>query len=434
MSKDKISFFPRAVRPVPDPLGFYIRPEYRDQKVLLDFFASNGTLFSGVIFNPVHLHRQRELLEQVLDRKIDAILDPKTQEMATPGAYTEKLGELPWGLQRQYNHDDFKGLVGKRIVSSISGFANENGFTQIISPTHYLKSADDEWLDIDIRIFNQLRSQLNKIGDSSNSLIYSLTIPYAVFRNQEQRRKIINALKSTHADMLWLKIDGLGSDNTANATCSYIKAATDFHTLGIPVVADHIGGLPGLSLLAFGAVGSLAHGITLRERFSARDWHKPRKKGGLLPQRRIYVSELDLMLDSKDAERMFEALPKIRSMFGCKDNKCCQRGIRDMIDDPARHYLIQRSKQISSLNEIPEQLRPQQFLNKYLLPITDLVLRAANYDWGDDETMALKIQKHRKRLDKTRISLGEYMEKFSSRSYSLHPTPRVAREAISRQP
>jgi len=432
MSKDKISYFPRAVRSIPDPLGFYIRPEHRDQKVLLDFFSSHGAPFSGVIFNPVHLHKQKELLEQVLDRKIDAILDPKTQELASIGRYNEKLGNLPWGLQRQHNYDDYKGMLGQRIVKGLSDFAIEKKFTQIIAPTHYLQNADSEWLDIDIRIFNQLQNQLAKTDDGEKSLIYSLTIPYAAFRDQGQRSKIINALRSTSADMLWLKIDGMGSDNTANATCSYLKAVADFHSLEIPIVADHMGGLPGLSLLAFGAVGGLAHGITLRERFSANDWNKPSNNKGRLPQRRVYVSELDMMLDAKAASKMFEALPRVRSMFGCKDKSCCPRGVKDMIEDPARHFLIQRSKQISSLSNIPEQLRPQEFLNKQLLPITDRVLKAANYDWDEDTAMARKVQKHRQRLDKIRISLGEYMDKLSSSSYSPHPIPRAAREASSR--
>jgi hypothetical protein len=171
-------------------------------------------------------------------------------------------------------------------------------------------------LGIDIRLFYELRNQLSKRGDGAHSLIYLLTIPYAVFRNSEQRKRIINALRFVQPEMLWLKIDGLSSDNTANKTCNYITSATDFHTLEVPVVADHIGGLPGLSLLAFGAVGGLAHGITLRERFSANDWYKPRKSGGMLPQRRIYINDLDLMLDSKDVERVLEHLPKIRSIFG----------------------------------------------------------------------------------------------------------------------
>jgi hypothetical protein len=232
--------------------------------------------------------------------------------------------------------------------------------------------------------------------------------------------------------MLWLKIDGLGSDNTANKTCNYLTAATDFHALGIPIVADHIGGLPGLALLAFGAVGGLAHGITLRERFAASSWHKPRKSGGFLQPRRVYFPDLDLMMDSKEAERVLEKHPKAHRLFSCRDKNCCHRGVKDMFQDSARHFLIQRGKQLNSLNGIPEQLRPQQFLNKHLLPLTDRVLKAANYDWGDDKKMAKNLQEHRKRLDKTRILLGEYMAKSLTGSCSLHPVPRAIREANSR--
>ena len=43
---------------------------------------------------------------------------------------------------------------------------------------------------------------------------------------------------------------------------AYIEACRDFHKQGIPVIGDHVGGLPGLAALAFGAVGGIAHGVT----------------------------------------------------------------------------------------------------------------------------------------------------------------------------
>lgn len=202
-----------------------------------------------MVFNPAHLVKQEELFEQSLNRNIDVILDPKSQELATLGGHTPKLASLSWAEQRPHNQEDFLGAKGNRIVKVISDFAQEKGFTQLIAPTHILASADDKWLDIDIAITNRLRNQLDKSEGSHIPLIYSLTIPYAVFRNQEQRQKIINALKFSFAEMVWLKIDGLGSNNTANKTCNYIKAASDFHELGKPVIADHIGGLPALALL-----------------------------------------------------------------------------------------------------------------------------------------------------------------------------------------
>ena len=175
MSETK--YFPRIVRPVPDPLGLYIRPEYRDQKALLEFLSSGNTSFSGFVFNPVYVEKQNELFEQVLNSEIDTILDPRTQESATPGGYTEKIGTLPWGVERPHRTDDFQGILGGRLITSIANFALEKRFTQIISPSHLLKNTDDPWLKIDIDMSIKLRNKLDILGGENIPLIYSLAIP-----------------------------------------------------------------------------------------------------------------------------------------------------------------------------------------------------------------------------------------------------------------
>lgn len=76
----------------------------------------------------------------------------------------------------------------------------------------------------------------------------------------------------------------------------------------------------GLSLLAFGAVGGLAHGVTLGERFDASSWHKPRQGQAFSPRVRVYIPQLDLLLLRDDAKKFFESGGgKARSAFGCRD-------------------------------------------------------------------------------------------------------------------
>ena len=50
----KANQFPRLVRSTPDPLGLFIRSEYNDQKVLLDFLHTQRVGFNGVVFNATH--------------------------------------------------------------------------------------------------------------------------------------------------------------------------------------------------------------------------------------------------------------------------------------------------------------------------------------------------------------------------------------------
>ena len=58
----------------------------------------------------------------------------------------------------------------------------------------------------------------------------------------------------------------------------------------------------GLSLLAFGAVGGLSHGVTLGERFDTASWHKVPEEGKKVfgAKMRIYLPMLDLMLPRVD--------------------------------------------------------------------------------------------------------------------------------------
>ncbi|MCU7848627.1 MAG: hypothetical protein KZQ89_11610 [Candidatus Thiodiazotropha sp. (ex Lucinoma kastoroae)] len=359
------------------------------------------------------------------------MLDPKTQEMGALGRYTEKLGALPWGADGPHSPDDFSHVATKhRLVAFLADYGLEKGFTQILAPTHYLKDAEDQWLSVDLDLTRRLRNHLDKSGGDAVDLIDSLTIPYKTLRDHTQRRILVDQLKTVPMKMLWLKIDHLGADATAPKTINYISCAEDFHELGIPIVADYIGGYPALALLAFGAVGGIAHGITNRERFSASDWHKPSDNRGRAPQRRIYVPKLDLMLPRQDAEILFESFTKARSIFGCQDKKCCQRGITDLVDKPANHFLYQRTQEVAGLNQIPEQLRASHFLERDLRPSTDQIVKAAKEDWGNDE-FNKKLQRQRVRIDTLRVALGEHEQKHRMRSYSPHPQTRAARMAHS---
>src|SRR5258707_6453916 len=91
--------FPRIVRPAPDPLALYLRPGRNDHRELLNLMAEGDTSCFGAIFDPTILRRHKELKDQVIEHRLDAILDTKTQQSATIGGYTEALGKLPWGVQ-----------------------------------------------------------------------------------------------------------------------------------------------------------------------------------------------------------------------------------------------------------------------------------------------------------------------------------------------
>jgi hypothetical protein len=167
-------------------------------------------------------------------------------------------------------------------------------------------------------------------------------------RNSAERRHIIAALADAPCDAIWLKVENFGDDATAEKVAAYIDACRDFHERGLPLVGDHIGGLPGLGALAFGAVGGIAHGVTMQQNFKASGWRQPPVKGKGGPSWRVYIPQLDLLLRRNAAQRLFAASPKINAICGCRDTHCCPHGPRDMLDHPARHAIYQRVREISA--------------------------------------------------------------------------------------
>ena len=176
---------PRAVRPVPEPLGLYVRVGRNDHKALLNLLAAGHLRCFGVVIDAVQLDRHRELREQIIAHRLDAVLDPQTQAAATVGGHTEALGELPWGLDRPHRVSDFVGNDGRQRIAQLGDFAVEHGFTQILGPT---QDAGDPWLARDIESAERLRLHLDRNGGAAIPLVYSLAIPYDVFLNGAQRR------------------------------------------------------------------------------------------------------------------------------------------------------------------------------------------------------------------------------------------------------
>lgn len=192
--------------------------------------------------------------------------------------------------------------------------------------------------------------------------------------------------------------------------------------MGVPVVADHVGGLPALSLLAFGAAGGVAHGITANESFNSYTWRKPQNRKSGTGGWRIYVPALDLMLTHSEAGA--------RAVFGNRNASACPRGVDDMLENPVRAFVVQRAEEIAAIGVVPEALRPQSFLGSHIRPTTDRALADTRIEWGEDEDglrLGKKLALHRKRLDDLRIALGARAEK-TPQSFALQPPTRVVRE------
>lgn len=425
---------PRAVRPAPEPLALYLRAGRNDHLDLMNLLAAGDTGCFGVIFEATQHERHKELKEQVLAHRLDAILDTKAMQLALPGGYTPSVAKLPWAnKERMHTPADFQGLAGRRLVASIGDFVITNGYTEVMAPTHLLREFDDAWLAIDVETARLLRDYLDQNGGRDIPLIYPLAISYEILRTPHMRAHVINALINVKADAIWLKVDGFnGVHATPTAVKNFIEAAGDFHQLGRKLVADCVGGKVGLALMAFGAVGGIAHGIGLLEKFSSDHLRSIKPGQAFAPTTGVYFPGIDVMLTQKEAELLFGAGPQAKAAFACRDTHCCKRGIKDMTESPKRHFVVQRMQQVAQLSQFPETIRAHRFLELHMRPTTDRALQAASQAVGD-EALAKKLQKNRKRLDAMRVALGKQLEKSPPHSYAAVPETRAAREARSKR-
>ena len=155
---------PRAQRPAPEGLGFYVRASRNDHVALLDLLATGEDGVFGLVIDAQHVDRHRDLITEARRRDLDVILDPKILQMGFPGAMTEGLAALPWGLERHHNVTDFDGSEGQQRAAQIVEAAVSNGVTQLLGPTHLLSSANDPWLRRDITMMTRTADEIARSG------------------------------------------------------------------------------------------------------------------------------------------------------------------------------------------------------------------------------------------------------------------------------
>jgi hypothetical protein len=218
---------PRTVRPAPEPLGLYLRAGRNDHKALLNLLAAGHTACFGVVFDATQEDRHKELREQVLEHRLDAILDTKAMQLALPGGYNSNLGALPWAdSERMHIPADFQGFAGRQLVATIGRYVVEHDYTEVLAPTHLIRTLDDPWFAIDIESAQQLREYLNQNTDREIPLIYPLALSYEIFRTPSMRGQVIAALHNVKADAIWLKVDWFW-----RGTCD-TNSSKEFHCCG----------------------------------------------------------------------------------------------------------------------------------------------------------------------------------------------------------
>lgn len=413
----------RSLRPVPDPLGSYLRPSSRDHKVLLQMLVEGKHVGSGIIADPCLAERQRDLLGEARRQGVETVLDPRMVDLSTVGGFTRGgVKDLPWAGTALHTPADLTGPAGALAVRQLVSVVEDGGHSAVLAPAHYLRGPEDGWLGVDAELTRTLRHELDDRGLAHVLIYYPLVTRATVLRDSDQRDRLVAALSGLPLDALWLRVHPFGTTTSGPlALRRYLEVCRALHVLGVPLVAEHSGTV-GVALLAFGAVGGIESGITIAEGVNLDGFLRPPTPAAKPFARapRVYLHEIGAFLDPKKAETFFAARG-MKTVHGCRHSDCCPRGWRDMQLEPRRHFARQRAREVDALSAVPQTLRAGHYLENYLRPASDRALRAAEVE--------PTLTPARKRLESWRGTLGADLATHSGFSIGVPAAGRPLRRS-----
>ncbi len=415
---------PRAIRATLAPLGLYFRAGRHDRQALLQIISEGKTSLNGIVFDACSDGLHGEVIQELNSRRLETVFDSRAMELATLGGFAGPTGRLPWASDGPHAVSDLVGQAGVDFVGEIVNHVISKGYSSVLSPSHFVQSADDPWLHIDALLTEQLRLQLDRANARSVPISYVLALPRHVFCDDEQLSSILASIEHFPINALWLRVHPFGSDCSPNFLKAYIQACRRLHSLQIPIVAERTN-IAGLALIAFGAAGGIEAGITtFGEKFDAsRLSRAPKSNSGFQQPPRVYVRDLALSLARDEAESLL-SLRQVRP-FGCRDTRCCRMGIDDTISDPRRHFLLSRMDEVAALSRIPESVRASEYMERMLRPTTARLARVLSLDLP--EKLASRLGTIQKRLTGWRYTLGAMLEQDAHPTFSPAPELRVSR-------
>jgi hypothetical protein len=357
-----------AASNVVSPLAHFVRLGEAHKK-LSELHAAGRLPASRVVVDASRFRVQRELIKSLQQEGAEIVLDTEAAELAAPLRFSGHASRAPWALPGRsavLGPDFFLKDSKIDVIRDIARFAVENGIDVVLAPTHFLGDRNfAHWFEIDRAACVRLRAALDAAGGKNIAIDYPLIISHVELNAPQVRGTFVQGLSDLPIDNLWIRASGLSSDIAPDTLKRYINALGQMHNLGLPIIADHLGGLAGNAAMASGVISGHAHGIGERERFDANSWHKlpPERSDddefgrtvrislvGL--NKSLTVSELELLTKAKGGRRV----------VSCGDPNCCPHGYEDMIKEPRGHAAYQAFSRHEALQRVPDLRRMEYFL------------------------------------------------------------------------
>jgi len=411
------------------PIGHVIRTGETSFRQLEHLHAQGRLPASSIIVDASKARFQREFIRSLRESVCDVILDTKAAELSEVGKFRGAAKSAPWSItdsDRPLNLSDFEIGSNSDLYGKIARHAVELGVTAVMAPTHFLRDgANDPWSRVDRIAAPMLRAALDREGGSAIAIDYPLITPHTLLLDADQRRLLNDVLRDQPIDNLIVRLSGFGADAGPLAVKRTLIALEELRRFDFPVILDHVGGLVGLSALAFGAVSAVAYGIGEHDRFDAREWHKPPKdRDPDAPFGRsayIPVPGFDKSFRKADFKAIVDS-PGGRRLLACNDPNCCPRGF-DFVDNPRAHIARQKHQDVDDLSKVPDARRAQHFLERQMRTAERKAGDLARVNTGREE-LNKSLAAGRKRID----SMARMYETLADRERaSIRPIQRRGR-------
>lgn len=406
-------------------------------KRLADLHAAGRLPADRVVVDASRVRHQKELIEALKDDGAEIVLDTEAAELAAPAKIRGHSRHAPWakaGDGGLLGPQHFQSGAKSDVIGDIARFAVTNPIDAVLAPAHNLGDPSfPGWLPVDGRACELLRDALDREGGRHIALDFEVIAPHTLLNSDAFRGALMGTVADLPIDNVWVRASGLGPDAGPLTMKRYLSAMAGLHNMGRPIIADQLGGLPGLVAMGFGAVSGVARGIGERERFDARGWYTPppaRSEDEPFGRAvRIGIPGLGKSATIKELE-LLAAARGGRRLVACGDRACCPHGLKDMIDDPRRHTAYQAFSTVRALEEVPHLSREHYLLHG---PIADADRLARNIKQLRPPSMEAALREidlpklmkrlhdHSRKLEKLRMTLEKMHEARSDEILRARP-------------
>jgi hypothetical protein len=350
-----------------------IRPSHNDHLVIADLLAPGGSgalaaharpPLTRLVLDAPLASREPSYRQAADDAGVPVLIDPLSPLLQAETDPQNAWCRLPFAHAERVAPDLLANtFFQQKLISTCVQHQIEHGASAIIPPYLYAVSPDDPAFAASLQLINGTARFLH-----ANQLNLPLMVLLCAQRQGFAPKSTWNAGIDRFAraalevgpQSIGLCLSPLGSGKESlSVVLSSFVLAQRLKTTGVRVIAWRQG-LFGLGLVAAGLDGyECGIGLNEASNISAlRANRRPRKpedvdKPSQAASAGVYFAELTRSLQRPTARMLLAQDSPLRARLVCADRRCCPKGVATMLEDPRRHAVRARARQLRELDAMP---------------------------------------------------------------------------------